>query len=70
LLKNDSDHSSFSTYYMSEHTVASWKQSANFVAASWSLHEMIVSLSQKKEMIVSDKEKWVSKLYNIYKLFT
>jgi hypothetical protein len=55
---------------MSEHTVASWKQSANFVAASWSLHEMIVSLSQKKEMIVSDKEKWVSKLYNIYKLFT
>jgi hypothetical protein len=40
--------------------VAFRKQSANSVAASWSLHEMIVS----------DKGKWVSKLYNTYKLFT
>jgi hypothetical protein len=45
---------------MLEHHVASWKQSANSVAASWSLHEMIVS----------DEGKWVSNLYNIYKLFT
>jgi hypothetical protein len=34
---------------MLEHPVASWKQSVNSIAASWSLHEMIASLSQKEK---------------------